>query len=69
MPTQPVVASASPGGGEHLTVARHHVGDVTLVHREVTLALGPLGLDAREPRLTAGHARRRASGNACHTPW
>ena len=39
--------ASSPASDEHLRVARHHVGDVTLVHRQVTLTLGAFGLDAR----------------------
>ena len=34
---------------EHRPVALEHVRRVTLVHREVTLALGSLGFDARAP--------------------
>ena len=45
--------------------SQHHVGDVTLVHRQVTCPRG--GLDGGAPLVTAGRAG--ASGNACQTPW
>ena len=54
------------GGGEDLAVARHHVGDVALVHREVALTLGPLGLDAGEPLLAAGHGGHRLGERLPH---